>query len=587
MSEAERADRVHRRAADRLLAHTIGRGGRWFAAVVAAQAGIAVSTLLTPAAVADAVDAALGRGDPGRAVLIFGAVLTVGILATLLLELAEPYAVARSTVWLRTRLLDRVLALGVVGQRRFDSGDLITRLGSNAAVAATAGAVVLTSMVGLVTSVGAVVALGLIDPLLAGVFLLGLPVGLALIAVFVRQSAELYTHYQGLQAAMASRLVDAMAGIRTIRSAGTAAREVERVLDPLPELGRTGHGTWRLQASVTWRVQLLAPLLEVGVLAVAGYQVVAGRLSPGDLLAAAGYVAMALLFFAQANLLIALSRARAAARRVQQVLTEPPMAPQVGTAPAPTGGGELVLHAVTVREDGKAVLDALDLRVPPGCAVAVVGRSGAGKSTLAAVAGRLLEPDEGEVLLDGTPLSALDTAGLRAAVGYAFERPQLLGDTVLDAIGYGSGAPDKNRLVAAAKLVHADEFVRRLPAGYDTPLADAPFSGGEVQRIGLARATNRDRRLLIMDDATSSLDTVTEAQVGAALTEALAGRSRLLVAHRAGTAARADLVAWLEAGRVRALAPHGVLWQYPDYRAVFAADADPADVDRAEPEERA
>jgi ATP-binding cassette subfamily B protein len=121
----------------------------------------------------------------------------------------------------------------------------------------------------------------------------------------------------------------------------------------------------------------------------------------------------------------------------------------------------------------------------------------------------------------------------------------------------------------AARLAHADEFVRRLPAGYATPLRDTPLSGGQVQRLGLARAFAQDCRLLVLDDATSSLDTVTEMRIAEATAAARAGCTRVVVAHRAGTAARADLVVWLDGGRVRAVGRHAELWHDASYRAVF------------------
>ena len=126
---------------------------------------------------------------------------------------------------------------------------------------------------------------------------------------------------------------------------------------------------------------------------------------------------------------------------------------------------------------------------------------------------------------------------------------------------------------AAARAACADAFVRRLPLGYDTPLDEAPMSGGERQRIGLARAFAHGERLLILDDATSSLDTVTERQVGRALAGELHGRTRLIVAHRVATAAAADRVIWLDGGRVRAYDSHHRLWRDPCYRAVFQVGA--------------
>lgn len=227
-----------------------------------------------------------------------------------------------------------------------------------------------------------------------------------------------------------------------------------------------------------------------------------------------------------------------------------------------------------MRMDDRFVLDHLDLDLPGGTTLALVGRSGTGKSTLAAVAGGLLDPDEGEVLLDGVPLRHADPDQLRAAVGYAFECPALLGENIADAIGYADRPAGSDDIERAVQRAEAHDFVTRLPAGYRTPLRELRLSGGELQRLGLARAICHSVRLIVLDDAMSSLDTATESRVAHAMDGALAGKTRLIVAHRAATAARADLVAWLDEGCIRVLAPHRDLWySRPDYRALFHDDA--------------
>jgi len=159
-------------------------------------------------------------------------------------------------------------------------------------------------------------------------------------------------------------------------------------------------------------------------------------------------------------------------------------------------------------------------------------------------------------------------------VTYGFERPVLIGETLGDAIALGELAAPPDVVVAAARAAQADAFIRRMPGGYATRLADAPMSGGEVQRVGLARAFAHAGRVVILDDVAASLDTVTEHQISKVLTGELAGRTRLVVAHRASTAARADLVAWLDGGRLRAMAPHADLRRDRDYCALFAAGED-------------
>lgn len=311
---------------------------------------------------------------------------------------------------------------------------------------------------------------------------------------------------------------------------------------------------------------------------IAGLGVTTGRLSPAQLLAITGYLGIASGALGQIDVLLEIAQVRAATTRLAEIFTLP--VPVGGARESAPGPGGVTLREVTVRVDGEPVLHNLDLDIPGGAAVALVGRSGAGKSLAAALVGRLADPDDGAVALDGVPVSQWRLDDLHRDVAYAFDRPVLVGRTVHDAIAYGRTGLSRENVVAAARAAGADTFIRKLPGGYDTPLAQAPMSGGERQRVGLARALVRPARVYVLDDATSGLDTVTEAEVSEAITTLLDGRTRIVVTHRATTAARCDLVAWLDAGRVRALGPHADLWRDPDYRAVFAHDAATDTLDR-------
>jgi ATP-binding cassette subfamily B protein len=176
------------------------------------------------------------------------------------------------------------------------------------------------------------------------------------------------------------------------------------------------------------------------------------------------------------------------------------------------------------------------------------------------------------VALDGVPLPRLRKPDLRRAIAYGFERPALIGRTLTDVIAFGEDESLQDAVIRAARAAQADFFIRRLPHGYGTALADAPMSGGEAQRVGLARAFAHAGRVVVLDDVAASLDVATERSVTRALTEELADRTRLIVAHRASTAAHADRVVWLERGRVRAVAPHRELWKDPEYRSLFRPD---------------
>jgi ATP-binding cassette, subfamily B, bacterial len=462
------------------------------------------------------------------------------------------------------------------GNTDFSAGDTVSRVVAGAADAGTGPASVLLAATVVIPPLGSVVALGLIDPWLVAAFAVGFPALAVILRALVRDSSAVSAGYGRAQGAIAARLLDALAGARTITAAGTQARERERILRPLPVLREHGYASWRVQARAAAQAMTIAPALQIIVVAVAGVELARHRITTGDLVAASQYAVLAVGVGASVGVVSRLGRARGGARRAAELLARP--CPRYGTRarPAgqdPAGHGELRLSGVTVRHGGEAVLRDLDLTVASGAAVAVVGRSGAGKSTLARLAGRLADPDAGTVLLDGTNLREFTRASLRESVVYAFERPELVGDTPYDVIGFGSRRPDDARIRLAARQAQAAAFLARLPRRMRTSLDGAPLSGGEVQRLGLARAFAHAgaARLLVLDDATSSLDTVTEMLVARAITGELSGLTRLIVAHRATTAARADLVAWLDGGRIRALAPHGELWADREYRAIFGA----------------
>ncbi|MEV4443642.1 ABC transporter ATP-binding protein [Streptomyces sp. NPDC049577] len=561
-AHALRGDRIVSDATRHSAARTLS-----LALLTVASTGAA---LLLPAALGHTLDLLLARRGPeaGRWVLWCALLLCAPAVLDALDDLLTGTTGARTTAWLRHRLLRHVLAAGPRATARFTPGDLVTRLVGNAAHVGTAPATLAATVASVAGPLGAIVALGLIDPWLAVTFLAGAPVLALLLRAFTRASTDCLTGYQRLQGDLAGRLVEALDGARTIAAAGTADREAARILAPLPELSRQGHRMWHVQGRSTAQAATVVPLLQIAVLAVAGLRLAQGGLSVGDLLAASRYAVLAAGVGMLVGHVNALVHARTAADRLAEVLGAP--TPAHGTRPLPTGGdGTLRLRGVTASRDGRRVLHGIDLHVPGGTTLALVGRAGSGKSLLAALAGRLADPDTGTVELDGVPLPELGHAALRQGVTYAFARPALLGGTVGGTIAYGLTTAAPGTVRAAARAACADDFIRRLPDGYATPCAAAPLSGGETQRLGLARAFAHAGRVVILDDATSSLDAPTELRIGTALTTAVTPGTRLLIAHRPTTASRADTVAWLENGRIRAIAPHAHLWNDAEYRAVF------------------
>ncbi|PPK71304.1 ABC transporter ATP-binding protein [Actinokineospora auranticolor] len=530
--------------------------------------------IAVPALLGAAIDAALERGPGDRLVLVVVGLLVVGLIAESLTEVADFSARTRALRHLRLGLLGHVFTLGFRGQRGFTQGDLLNRLTDSTDQTAQSANLVTRVLVPLLTSLGGIVALFVIDFRIGLAFLLLGPVFVLLTLRHIKRITTLSAEAAVAQADVATRLTDAIRGLRTIRASGTVDQETERVLTPARDLRGLSLSIWRRQRRVSWETAILAPLLQVSVLAVAGWGVLAHRIGVGEMLAASAYLAHAMGIFAQAGSAREIGQLRAAAQRLRAVADAPGL--PGGTRPLPDGRGALGFRGVGARVGGRSILRDVTFEIPPGSTVAVVGESGVGKTTLTALAGGLLAPDTGTVTLDGAPIGDLRQSDLRRAVVYAFERPNLLGLTIADALRYGDPDVPDARLRAALRSAGAEEFVARLPAGVDTPLDGLRLSGGEVQRLGLARAACRSARLIVMDDALSSVDTATEAAISAALHVAARGCTRLLIAHRVATAARADFVVWLHAGTVAGIGTHRELLNDPLYRAVFAVREHPA-----------
>ncbi|HEX2291266.1 MAG TPA: ABC transporter ATP-binding protein, partial [Pseudonocardiaceae bacterium] len=519
-----------------MLLSTGRRGGLWTWVLALATLVSAGAALLLPAAIGRALDALPGGGHITWILLACAGLIAIMVSGKVIGDIAVGASNARCTAWLRMTLARHLVAIGPAATRRFEPGDLTTRVTRNANEAGQIGVTAVMIGAGLIPPVGGIVALALIDPWVGLTALAGLLTMAGLLRVFVRDNSETIGDYLHSQGQIAARLLDALAGARTIAAAGSIEWERGRILQPLSGLRTHGARMWHNQVRVASQSAMIGPLLQLVVVGVAGLGVVAGRLTVGELYAASRYAVMAAGIGSAVGFFNKLARARAGGRRAAEVLTEPVTPYGAATLPGTSGAGRLEFRGVRVSIAGEAVINDLNLTVPAGATVAVVGQSGAGKSVLAALAGRLTDPEQGQVLLDGVALPELSREQLRSGVGFAFERPALVGDTIEEVINFGSRSRSEEKVRRAAVTARVDTFVERLPQGYRTELAAAPLSGGEVQRLGLAREFAHPYRLLILDDATSSLDTVTERQVGAALTTGGGGQTRLIIAHRVATA---------------------------------------------------
>jgi ATP-binding cassette subfamily B protein len=332
----------------------------------------------------------------------------------------------------------------------------------------------------------------------------------------------------------------------------------------------------RLRAWFLPLIDLLPTLGLVGILWYGGHEVLRGHLSVGDIVAANFYVLMLIWPLRMLGMLLGqIPRAVAAAARIHDVLTTDPVVVDSPNAVAlDDGPGECRFEHVTFGYgDGPPVLADLDLVVRGGEAVALVGATASGKSTVARLLPRFYDVDSGRVLLDGVDVRSLRLHDLRRAVGIVFEDTFLFSDSVRANIAFADPTTPVERIEWAARLAGAHDFVSALPDGYDTLLGQHGYtlSGGQRQRIAIARALLADPRVLVLDDATSSVDPTKEHEIRAALAEVMRGRTTLIIAHRPATIALADRVVLLDGGRIVADGTHDeLLTSSARYREVLA-----------------
>jgi len=247
-------------------------------------------------------------------------------------------------------------------------------------------------------------------------------------------------------------------------------------------------------------------------------------------------------------------RAVASGNRLFEILDREPHITSPPGAPAlPAGGGAVQMHGVTLRYDGAGpALSDIDLDVAPGRTVALVGPSGSGKTSLVALIARLYDPSEGEVVVDGADVRSVEVESLRSEIAFVADESFLFSATLAENIAYADPAATREQIEEAARRAQADSFIRSLPDGYDTVVGERglTLSGGQRQRVAIARALLADPRILILDDATSSVDARTERAIKRGLREVMEGRTTFIIAHRLSTISLADEIVVMDAGRI-------------------------------------
>ena len=414
-----------------------------------------------------------------------------------------------------------------------------------------------------------------IDPSLAAVALVSVPFVVMVAARFGRLSRPALQEVQQRIAELTADAEENISGVRVVKAFAREDRQLARFERSVGRVFAQSMISTRLRAFYTPFIAFLPQLGLAAILLVGGRRVVDGSMTLGQF--TAFYTLLLMLLGPMRTLGVSLGfaqRATASGARVFELLDRAPrIVPPADAPPLPEGRGRVVLDGVTLQYEGASepALRDVSLDVAAGTTVALVGATGSGKTSLAQLLPRLYDPTAGRVLVDGADVRDVDVVSLRQAIAVVSDDPFLFSASVHENIAYARQDAAREEVEDAARRAQAHDFIAALPEGYDTRVGERglTLSGGQRQRIAIARALLADPRILILDDATASVDASTENRIKGALRAAMAGRTTFIIAHRLSTIALADEIVVLEAGAVAARGTHDELLEVSDlYREI-------------------
>jgi len=577
-------ERALRRQGYRLIRTSLRSVRGWLAIAIASALTWTLAKLAVPLLAAAAIDQGIIPGDTGAIVMYAAIIAGVGVVQ------GVGMGVRRYGAWkvafrvetdLRERLFAHLQRLHFAFHDEAQTGQLMSTANTDILQVNQMLTYVPITVSSIAVLAGVVVVMVAANPVLALLALGALPFLNFLATRFVSRASPIGLEQQEKLGDVTSVIEEGVSGIRAVKGFGAEQLQSERLEREVEAVRGHALDLARLRAGFLPVLDFVPALSLAAILWYGGHQVLDGNLEIGQIVAFNTYILMLVLPLRMAGTLLALvARASASAGRIYEVLqTDAEITEPVHRRALPPGGGALRFEGVSFAYgDGPPVLDAIDLDLRPGEALAVVGPTASGKTTVARLIPRFYDVDAGRVTLDGVDVRELNLRELRRAVGIVFEDTFLFSDTVGANIAFAEPDATNEQIRRAAALAGAADFVESLPDGYDTVIGEHGYSlsGGQRQRIAIARAVLADPRVLILDDATSSVDPSKEHEIRAALGEVMSGRTTLIIAHRPATIALADRVVLLDQGRIAAVGTHTELLARSElYRALLAQSAAP------------
>ncbi|WP_099042438.1 ABC transporter ATP-binding protein [Mycobacterium neglectum] len=526
-----------------------------------------------------AVDAARARGDNTFADLLSGMNVVPGqgvdfaaVGRTLLLALSL-YLVAALLIWLQARLLNVAVQRTMVTLRSdvedkvhrmplayFDSrqrGEVLSRVTNDVDNIQTSLSMTISQLMTSVLTVFAVLVMMLtISPLLTLLTVITVPLSLWATRVIARRSQRMFVAQWANTGRLNAHIEETYSGFTIVKTFGHRAHAQKQFAEFNDDVYQTSFGAQFLSGLVSPATVFIGNISYVAVAVVGGLQVATGQITLGSIQAFIQYVRQFNQPLTQvAGMYNTLQSGVASAERVFELLDEEEESQEPTPMPYSPAGrpGRVEFRNVNFSyRAGTPVIENLSLIAEPGSTVAIVGPTGAGKTTLVNLLMRFYEVDAGQILLDGVDIATVSRQSLRSRIGMVLQDTWLFGGTIYDNIAYGRPDAGEDEVIGAAKAAYVDRFVHHLPDGYQTWVRGdgGNISAGEKQLVTIARATLSGPQLLVLDEATSSVDTRTELLIQQAMAELRRDRTSFIIAHRLSTIRDADVIVVLEAGRI-------------------------------------